>query len=220
MRLGSADAEDRVALVEILNHSAFSGLAYLEPFVGGANVLRRVCNKPSYSASDINEQMIEYLTNIGSGNSALALSGHSSRARSCTDRRTIALSFNAFRGASTGDTAALHSHLDELLHNPTIRRTEFHVRDYRDLVPWNKLVFCHPPLHKTGARFHTAEFWQLMRAWSRDNVVLIQAARAPSDFERLPCADDRDHEACHVTTSDVFAHSTLIPFLQLLQWQV
>jgi hypothetical protein len=220
MALASAHVDDRVALVEILNHPAFSGLEYVEPFVGGANVLRRVRNKPSYLAFDVNEQMIEYLHSIGSGNSGLARPGHTSRARTWTDRQTIALSFNAFRGASTDAPVASQSRFEELLQNPTIRSTEFHVRDYRDLVPWNKLVFCHPPLYKEGVNFHAAEFWQLMRAWSRDNVVLIQAARAPSDFEKLSEANDREYAARHFASSNVFAHTTLMPFLKLLRWQV
>jgi DNA adenine methylase len=48
-------------------------------------------------------------------------------------------------------------------------------------------VYCDPPYqHTTGYRgtapFDHAAFWETVRDWSRDNVVLVSEYTAPPDF--------------------------------------
>ena len=37
-------------ILQVLNHEAFDGMHYIEPFVGYAHILRRVVNKRTYAA--------------------------------------------------------------------------------------------------------------------------------------------------------------------------
>lgn len=60
-------------------------------------------------------------------------------------------------------------------------------RDYRDFKPSGSVIYCDPPYEETkdyasAKDFDRPEFWQTMREWSRDNVVLISELQAPEDF--------------------------------------
>lgn len=59
--------------------------------------------------------------------------------------------------------------------------------DYRHIKPRNCLIYCDPPyenstLKYSGNRFRTDEFWELMREWSKDNIVVISERQFPDDF--------------------------------------
>ena len=61
--------------------------------------------------------------------------------------------------------------------------------DYRELYnPVNALIYCDPPYQGTkqyanAMTFDYNEFWQTMRNWSKNNIVLISEQKAPDDFE-------------------------------------
>lgn len=59
--------------------------------------------------------------------------------------------------------------------------------DYRKIGPHDLVVYCDPPYAGTkqyhGDKFDHDEFWDVMRKWSKDNVVLISEESAPDDFE-------------------------------------
>lgn len=65
----------------------------------------------------------------------------------------------------------------------------FICKDYRDLKPTNKIIYCDPPYKETtkifDRDFNTDEFWDIMRDWSKDNIVVISEYNAPSDFKTL-----------------------------------
>ena len=75
----------------------------------------------------------------------------------------------------------------KLRHNDTFMRTKFTVKDYRKLKPKESLVYCDPPYHGTTGygknEFDHTEFWDMMRKWSKNNIVFISEYKAPKDFK-------------------------------------
>ena len=64
----------------------------------------------------------------------------------------------------------------------------FQDQDYREANPCGCVIYCDPPYANTkqyaNARdFDYEEFWQTMRNWSKNNIVLISEQNAPDDFE-------------------------------------
>lgn len=73
------------------------------------------------------------------------------------------------------------------IHDGGIAGIDFMVKDYREFRPSGCVVYCDPPYggtsgYETSKDFDTPEFWQTMREWSKDNVVLISELSAPEDF--------------------------------------
>lgn len=72
-----------------------------------------------------------------------------------------------------------------------LRDVKFDVADYKSLNPKNSLVYCDPPYAGTKGYltitkdFNHKEFWDIMREWSKDNIVLISEENAPDDFDVL-----------------------------------
>lgn len=65
---------------------------------------------------------------------------------------------------------------------------EFECRDYREFTPHRCVVYCDPPYANTkeysnSTQFDYEQFWQTMRDWSTDNIVIISEQNAPADFE-------------------------------------
>ena len=65
---------------------------------------------------------------------------------------------------------------------------DFACRDYREFGDLKGcVIYCDPPYEGTkdysnARQFDYAEFWQVMREWSRENVVFISELQAPDDF--------------------------------------
>lgn len=72
---------------------------------------------------------------------------------------------------------------------PNIKNIQFACRDYKEYTYLNGcLIYCDPPYQNTrqhvGAdNFNHNEFWDVMREWSKNNIVLISEQSAPDDFE-------------------------------------
>jgi DNA adenine methylase len=65
----------------------------------------------------------------------------------------------------------------------------FHSQDYRNFNPMNMVIYCDPPYlnnrldTKYFNDFDTDKFWETMRIWSLNNLVIISEYEAPCDFE-------------------------------------
>ena len=74
---------------------------------------------------------------------------------------------------------------------PLCRDIMFGISDYRDLKGMKGYcIFSDPPYFQTkqyanSTTFNHEEFWNIMREWSKDNIVLISELHAPDDFECL-----------------------------------
>lgn len=63
--------------------------------------------------------------------------------------------------------------------------------NYKDLDVHGALIYCDPPYAGTKGYltitkdFNHKEFWDIMREWSKTNIVLISEENAPDDFDVL-----------------------------------
>ena len=80
---------------------------------------------------------------------------------------------------------------------PVIKKVKFTNKDYRKLNPKNMMVYCDPPYavtkfpikYRTSVKkydvFDNEEFWDIMRKWSKNNLVVISETTAPKDFVEI-----------------------------------
>ena len=92
--------------------------------------------------------------------------------------------------------------------------------DYRAHAPSQCLVYCDPPYegttgYKGAGVFDHSAFWETMREWSRDNIVLVSEYTAPPDFVSVAeCPKQSCLAGGHRQTARVerlFAHESLLP---------
>ena len=79
-----------------------------------------------------------------------------------------------------------------LKQQPNLKGIKFLSCDYHDAIelPYDcgMVIYCDPPYQNTkqyvnATKFDYEEFWNVMRAWSKYNIVLISEQNAPQDFE-------------------------------------
>lgn len=63
----------------------------------------------------------------------------------------------------------------------------FKTCDYRDANPHGYVIYCDPPYAETkqyanAQKFDYSEFWDIMRKWSADNIVIVSEQAAPDDW--------------------------------------
>lgn len=71
---------------------------------------------------------------------------------------------------------------------PLLKDIKFYYCDYRERSPKNMVIYVDPPYentkqYNTSKDFNHFEFWDKMREWSENNIVLISEENAPNDFE-------------------------------------
>ena len=239
---GKARGSDHI--LTLLNHHAFDGMDYLEPFVGYAHILRRVEKKKTYRASDCNKLLITLLKGVKQGE----WYPHISKAQyellrfaedDASFRRAVAAFAYSFKGGEWRgyfnerrgrSYAAEHKRYYDLLHdNAIFQKTRLVCSDYQRLDPHNKLIYCDPPYKGTtgyngGARFDHDEFWKTMRAWSRDNLVFVSEYGAPGDFKCIISCSKLNNLAANgvpdVRRERVFVHESLLPYLTTIVKEV
>ena len=69
-----------------------------------------------------------------------------------------------------------------------IKDIKFVVSDYRLFNPSECVIYCDPPYQGTkqydnAKNFDYDEFWNIIRKWSKDNIVIVSELNAPSDFK-------------------------------------
>ena len=77
------------------------------------------------------------------------------------------------------------------------KNVKFTNTKYQKLNPKNKLIYCDPPYENTRFpikyrrdtkyydTFDNNEFWEIMRKWSKNNIVIISELSAPPDFKTI-----------------------------------
>jgi DNA adenine methylase len=77
---------------------------------------------------------------------------------------------------------------------PVIQNVDFTNNDYKELKPKNMFIYCDPPYAITKFPikyrretkkydvFDSAEFWGVVRKWSKNNLVVVSETSAPDDF--------------------------------------
>ena len=192
---------------------------YLEPFVGGANVIDKIkCN--TKIGSDKNKYLIALLQRAQSGDPL-----YTSVSKELYDAARTAFNNNdntRFFDWEMGNIGFLASYngrwfdggyaksgyektkngerfrdyyreaKDNLLEQaPNLKDIKFSCKDYRYYNEVNLkgfVIYVDPPYQNTkqyanATSFNYEEFWQTMRDWSKNNIVLISEQNAPDDFE-------------------------------------
>ena len=80
---------------------------------------------------------------------------------------------------------------------PYILNVNFKCLDYKKLKPKKSIIYCDPPYAynkhpikyrrdtKEYDKFDNEEFWEIMRKWSKNNLVIISETKAPDDFIKI-----------------------------------
>ena len=234
-------------ILQVLNHEMFDNYDYIELCVGYGHILRRVINKKSYTASDINPLLITLLKAIQSNAPLPTITreryNYLRQQTEITLERAVAAFQYSFNGKEWGgwvggknDTptysrpngridnmADSRKNYYKMLHNnPTFQATKLTCCSYEDITPFNKLCYVDPPYQATtkyGTQtFDSDRFWETMRQWSRDNIVLISEYDCPRDFVLVAshpkqCCIAGGHRQT-TRMENLYAHQSILPRLQ------
>jgi len=90
---------------------------------------------------------------------------------------------------------------------PIIKNVHFICKDYKKLEPLNMFIYCDPPYLserfpikyrrdiKYYDEFDNIEFWDIVRKWSKNNMVVVSEMTAPNDFVEI-WSQERYRSAC------------------------
>ncbi len=82
-----------------------------------------------------------------------------------------------------------------------IRDVKFRCCSYDEWEPKNAMVYCDPPYEATtqpyfSKSFDSDKFWDTMRKWSENNIVIISEYSAPDDFEMIASIPTKSKMEC------------------------
>lgn len=201
-------SKNRIAkyILPIILDGRKRGQWYVEPFVGGANIIDKVCGKRI--GADSNEHVISLFQGIQNGFIPPDIVSEKQYNRVRRERSVDPLTAFIGLGCSYGgkwwggyarsnaNNGNPRNHCSEskrniLKQSPSLQGVKFVHSKYRDLIlPPNSIIYCDPPY--AGATkyvcddFDHDEFWQ----WCRDmqgegHQVFVSEYAAPDDFECL-----------------------------------
>lgn len=178
---------------------------YLEPFVGMGGVLQHFAINHSREmiACDYQKCITSFWQEIQRGWIPSRISSEKYKEIKIADRHDAEYAFAAygcsFRGSKwtkfyndfmeraikriqKGDYVNVMSDVEFLAH-----------KSYTEHDPHGMLVYCDPPYVGTRfdqrrtnlINFDTCQFWDTMREWSKDNIVIISERYAPEDFKSI-----------------------------------
>lgn len=177
---------------------------YIEPFVGGANIIDKIqcknkigCDNNEYlicmwndlqhgwtPPSEINKELYDDIKNNKDkyNKSIVAVTGL------CATYN--AKWFGGYAGKVKTKINTIRDYYDESIRNiekqvPNILNVQFICGDYKNLKPCNALIYCDPPYQNTTKykdSFNHEEYWNKVREWSKNNIVICSEYSAPEDF--------------------------------------
>jgi len=200
MRYLGGKSKIRKRVAAFLENLRKPGQSYLEPFVGGAWVLQEMSGERHASDGNIALIAMYQMLQLGWEPPDLVSEDEWRRYREMKD--VVADPMMAFArfgcgfggdwmggyARSTGkDCYASTSKRSLIKQLPMIRDVRFTAGDYRQHRPKNMLIYCDPPYESTTSYgafdgFDHSAFWEIMRAWSVENTVVVSEYKAPDDF--------------------------------------
>ena len=185
---------------------------YLEPFCGGLGVLKHMTKVSSNIVAndyhpdlikmwkEVQENKLKYPETISEkeyNEAKLLKSPNAMKAFIGFGMSFGGRYFGAYSDKYLGDKKEnfckeMRNSLERI--GPLIKEVKFTNKDYRELKPKNMLIYCDPPYKETTYpikyrrdikyydKFDNDEFWEIMRIWSKNNIVIISETSAPSDF--------------------------------------
>ena len=174
---------------------------WVEPFVGGGNMVDKVPDTFERIGYDLNDHAIhalidirdraDSLPNIVSEEEYKIYKGRPPE--SITSWVRIACAYGGiFESKLAADKTGLRNYAQEAKRNalkqsPKIQNVQFICDSYENLSFENCLIYCDPPHqgtsgYKTGA-FNHDKFFEWCREQAKKNVVFVSEYNAPDDFE-------------------------------------
>lgn len=190
-----------IMLAECEKHSITK---WIEPFVGGANMIDKVPDTFERIGYDLNDHVIHALIDIRDSVEGLpecvseedykAFYGRPAEEFSSLIR--FGASFggkfeNGFARGKASDGSPRNywaeTKRNALKQSPKIQNVQFICDSYENLDFTNALIYCDPPYqgtsgYKTGA-FNHNHFFEWCREQAKKNIVFVSEYNAPDDFE-------------------------------------
>lgn len=183
------------------------GGAYWEPFCGGCNMIDKI-RAPKRYATDYNKYLIamwrhllenrdaEYPEEITKEEYADVRAHKENYPDWYVGYVGFLASYNGkFFGGYAGrvktKVGTVRNYYDEARRNvfaqlDNLAGVKFSTRNYVESHPNGLVIYCDPPYENTTGYatgdFDHKQFWQIMREWSKNNVVFISEENAPDDF--------------------------------------
>ena len=173
---------------------------WVEPFVGGSNMIDKVPDDFERIGYDLNAHCIQAMTDIRDNAEGLPDSVSEEEYKSykglppqrITSWVRFECSFgnkfeNGYARASDGKNYAGIGFRSALKQSPKIQNVEFICDSYENLSFENCLIYCDPPYqgttgYKTGTFDHD-KFFEWCREQAKKNVVFVSEYNAPEYFE-------------------------------------
>lgn len=197
MRYFGGKAKLAKYLIPIIQSYIKDHIGYLEPCVGGCNIIEGINHTNKY-ACDKHPQLIamwkelqngwipptiitkeDYLTIKDAGEDYLK--GFVGFGCSFGGKY-----FGGYAGLNEDRNYALNAKNSVLKKISKLKDVKFFCKDYKELNPNNLLIYIDPPYANTTkytVDFDSTEFWQWCRTYSKTNTILISEYTAPDDFE-------------------------------------
>jgi DNA adenine methylase len=177
---------------------------WLEPFVGGGNMIDRVPDSFERIGWDLNPHTIQAMIDIRDIAEELPEEFTAEQRQlyregpplPLTSWACIVTSFGAdLKGGyarekgSDNTTFCGYGKRNALKQQPKIKGVQFIHGDYREINPDSALIYCDPPYqntsgYKTGD-FDHAEFFEWCRMMAKRNLVFVSEYNAPDDFIKV-----------------------------------
>jgi DNA adenine methylase len=176
---------------------------YFEPFCGALGVMRHMVDK-GYNcyASDANEDLILLLNSIKSGKFKIPPKVSKKEyleykeKKHSAERGYVGICYS-YAGTFFGSYYTKKSDGTDLIGKnnrrlksmiPTIKKIKkISHGSYEIYNPKGFLIYCDPPYVNTQQKysrknFDSDKFWNIMRKWSKHNIVVVSETEAPKDF--------------------------------------
>ena len=210
---------------------------YIEPFVGGANMIQHIqCDNKI--GSDNNEYLIEMWKAVQNGyippkeiskEEYLDIKANKDK----YNKELVAVTgfcatynakwFGGYAGKVKTKIGTIRDYYDEAVRNilkqvDQLKDVEFLSADYTTLSNYkNTLIYCDPPYqgttqYGTSKDFHYDRFWDWIREMSKNNIVLVSEYNAPSDFMNIyekTLTTTLDKNSRKQDTEKLFIHNSL-----------
>ena len=181
---------------------------YIEPFVGGANLIEKIECKKKFGY-DINVYLIDMFNALKKGYNPpkmiskeeyMEIKNNKDKfPRELVSIAGFCASYNAkwfggYAGEVNTKVGKVRNYYDESVRNllkqmELIKDVEFISCDYREIKIENKtLIYCDPPYKGTteyniSKGFDHDLFWDWVREQSEQNIVIVSEYNAPDDFK-------------------------------------
>ena len=193
-------------IVPIIQSYVNNSNGYLEPFVGGANVIDKIKCNNKYGC-DLNKYLIELLIHIQKTTEDLPITLLEEEYKKIKNNQENyedwylgLISFCSFgnkmwngylkNNSQDVEGKRAKSYFDNLRKQaPNLKDIHFDCRDFRDINAniSNFVIYCDPPYRGTTkyktAEFPYEEFYQWCRKMAKNNIVLVSEYNMPNDFE-------------------------------------